>query len=256
MLKECGRQLGSQSESSRLAVSKTVVIEALCRGPSKWAFFWVKVLQKPLHKQSCKKVATPYYGDTLNTSPMKIGYARVSTDDQTLDLQLDALRQAGAETIYQEQASGKSASRPELEACLKALRKGDTLSVWRLDRLGRNLADLVAIVTDLEARGVAFESITEQIATGSSSGKLVFHLFAALAEFERNLIRERTNAGLKAARKRGRVGGRPKKLSEAEKAMVKTLLADPKNEVAAIARQFGVSRSTIYRAGLASRPLA
>ena len=102
-------------------------------------------------------------------------------------------------------------------------------------------------MTDLEARGVAFESITEQIATGSSSGKLVFHLFAALAEFERNLIRERTNAGLKAARKRGRVGGRPKKLSEAEKAMVKTLLADPKNEVAAIARQFGVSRSTIYR---------
>ena len=178
---------------------------------------------------------------------MKIGYARVSTDDQTLDLQIDALRQAGAETVYQEHASGKSASRPELDACLKALRKGDTLSVWRLDRLGRNLADLVAIVTDLEARGVAFESITEQIATGSSSGKLVFHLFAALAEFERNLIRERTNAGLKAARKRGRVGGRPKKLSEAEKAMVKTLLADPKNEVAAIARQFGVSRSTIYR---------
>ena len=178
---------------------------------------------------------------------MKIGYARVSTDDQTLDLQIDALRQAGAETVYQEHASGKTANRPELDACLKALRKGDTLSVWRLDRLGRNLADLVAIVTDLEARGVAFESVTEQIATGSSSGKLVFHLFAALAEFERNLIRERTNAGLKAARKRGRVGGRPKKLSEAEKAMVKTLLADPQNEVTAIAKQFGVSRSTIYR---------
>jgi DNA invertase Pin-like site-specific DNA recombinase len=178
---------------------------------------------------------------------MKIGYARVSTDDQTLDLQLDALHQVGAETVYQEHASGKSASRPELEGALKALRKGDTLSVWRLDRLGRNLADLVAIVTDLEARGIGFESVTEQIATGSSSGKLVFHLFAALAEFERSLIRERTNAGLKAARKRGRVGGRPKKLSPSERAMVKTLLEDPKTEVSAVARQFGVSRSTIYR---------
>ena len=178
---------------------------------------------------------------------MKIGYARVSTDDQTLDLQLDALRQAGAETIYQEQASGKTASRPELEACLKSLRHGDTLSVWRLDRLGRNLGDLVAIVTDLEARGISFESTTEQIATGSPSGKLVFHLFAALAEFERNLIRERTNAGLKAARKRGRVGGRPKKLTDTEKAMVKTLLQDPATEVTAIAKRFSVSRSTIYR---------
>jgi DNA invertase Pin-like site-specific DNA recombinase len=178
---------------------------------------------------------------------MKIGYARVSTEDQTLDLQLDALHQAGAESVYQEHASGKTAARPELEAALKALRKGDTLSVWRLDRLGRNLADLIAIVTGLEARGVGFESVTEQISTGSSSGKLVFHLFAALAEFERNLIRERTNAGLKAARKRGRFGGRPKKLSLDEVAMVKRLVADPQANVTAIAKQFGVARSTIYR---------
>jgi DNA invertase Pin-like site-specific DNA recombinase len=178
---------------------------------------------------------------------MKIGYARVSTDDQTLDLQLDALRQAGAEEIYQEHASGKSANRPELEACLKALRKGDTLSVWRLDRLGRNLADLVRIVTELESRGIAFESTTEQIATGSSSGKLVFHLFAALAEFERNLIRERTNAGLKAARQRGRVGGRPAKLKGKDLAMAKSLMADRSNDVSDIAKRFGVHRSTLYR---------
>ena len=178
---------------------------------------------------------------------MKLGYARVSTEDQTLDLQLDALRQAGAETIYQEQASGKSASRPELEACLKALRSGDTLAVWRLDRLGRNLGDLVAIVTDLGARGVAFESVTEQIATGSPSGKLVFHLFAALAEFERNLIRERTNAGLQAARKRGRVGGRPAKLTGKDLAMAKALMADRSNDVGDIAQRFGVHRSTLYR---------
>lgn len=178
---------------------------------------------------------------------MKIGYAHVSTDEQTLDLQTDALRQAGAETVYQGHASGKSANRPELDACLKALRKGDTLSVWHLDRLGRNLGDLVTIVSSLDARGVAFESVTEQIATGSFSGKLVFHLFAALADFDRNLIRERTHGGLEAARKRGRVGGRPKNLSEAEKGIVKTLLADPNNEVTAIAKQFGVSRSTIYR---------
>lgn len=178
---------------------------------------------------------------------MKIGYARVSTDDQTLDLQLDAMKLAGCEAVYQEQASGKTATRPELEACLKALRTGDTLAVWRLDRLGRNLADLIGIVTNLEARGIGFESITEQINTASTSGKLVFHLFAALAEFERNLIRERTNAGLKAARKRGRVGGRPEKLSAGEKEMVKTLLADPSTNVSEVAKRFGVSRATVYR---------
>ena len=184
---------------------------------------------------------------------MKIGYARVSTDDQTLDLQLDALRQGGAEAVYHEQASGKAANRPELEACLKALRPGDILSVWRLDRLGRNLAHLLAVVTDLEARGIGFESITEQIVTTSPSGKLVFHLFAALAEFERNLIRERTNAGLKAARKRGRVGGRPKKLSASEKEVVKRLVGDGETPVVDIAKQFNVSRATIYRASMVQK---
>jgi DNA invertase Pin-like site-specific DNA recombinase len=178
---------------------------------------------------------------------MKIGYARVSTDDQVLDLQLDALRGQGVETIYQEHASGKSQARPELANCLKAVREGDTIVVWRLDRLGRNLGDLVQIVGSLEARGVGFESLTEQINTNSPTGKLVFHLFASLAEFERNLIRERTQAGLKAARARGRRGGRPKKLTDKEKAMAKTLMADPSNDVTEVAKQFGVHRSTLYR---------
>lgn len=121
----------------------------------------------------------------------RIGYARVSTDDQNLDLQRDALNKASCKTIYEETASGKSAHRPQLENCLKALRSGDTLVVWRLDRLGRSLSDLVKIITDLEQQGIAFENITERIETGSATGKLVFHVFAALAEFERNLIRER-----------------------------------------------------------------
>jgi len=139
----------------------------------------------------------------------RIGYARVSTDDQNLDLQRDALRQAGCSTIYEEAASGKNAVRPELEQCRKALRAGDTLVVWRLDRLGRSLPDLVQIVADLEQRGVHFESLTEKIETGSAAGKLQFHVFAALAEFERGLIRERTRAGLDAARARGRAAGNP-----------------------------------------------
>lgn len=178
---------------------------------------------------------------------MRIAYARVSTEDQTLDLQIDALKKDGCETIYQEHASGKSAARPELENCLKALREGDSLVVWRLDRLGRNLADLVRIVTDLEGRGVGFVSLTEQINTTSPSGKLVFHLFASLAEFERNLIKERTQAGLKAARARGRVGGRPGKLTGKDLAMAKALMSDRSNDVGDIAKRFGVHRSTLYR---------
>ena len=127
---------------------------------------------------------------------MRIGYARVSTDDQTLDLQRDALKRAKCRQIYEEHASGKTTIRPELEACLKSLRKGDTLVVWRLDRLGRSLGDLINLTTELRSRGVDFESLTEKIETGSSAGKLIFHVFASLAEFERNLIRERTMAGL------------------------------------------------------------
>ncbi len=144
---------------------------------------------------------------------MRIGYARVSTDDQTLDLQRDAPKRAKCREVYEEQASGKNTARPQLEACLKSLREGDTLVVWRLDRLGRSLADLVRIIANCEQRKIQFESLTERIETRSTTGRLVFHVFAALAEFERNLIQERTLAGLKAARARGRKGGRPAKLS-------------------------------------------
>jgi DNA invertase Pin-like site-specific DNA recombinase len=178
---------------------------------------------------------------------MKIGYARVSTDDQILDLQLDALRGQGIETIYQENASGKNTDRHELENCLKALREGDTLTVWRLDRLGRNLADLVRIVNDLKARGVGFASLTESIDTTTTAGTLVFHLFASLAEFERNLIRERTMAGLKAARARGKSSGRPSKLTGKNLALAKSLMSNRSNKVDDIAERFGVSRSTLYR---------
>ena len=179
----------------------------------------------------------------------RIGYARVSTDDQNLDLQHDALRKAGIadDRLYSDTASGKDADRKELLACLKALREGDTLVVWRLDRLGRSLPDLVRIVGELEQRGVSFESLTEKIETGSAAGKLVFHVFAALAEFERNLIRERTRAGLVAARARGRAGGRKPKLSEAQIKEINEMVDAQKLPIGRIAELYGVSRTTIYK---------
>ena len=177
----------------------------------------------------------------------RIGYARVSTDDQHLDLQRDALQQAGCGVIYEEAASGKSAARPELEQCRKALRAGDTLVVWRLDRLGRSLPDLVQIVAELEQRGISFESLTEIIETSSAAGKLQFHVFAALAEFERGLIRERTLAGLAAARARGRAGGRKPKLDDKQVREIKALLRMPDIKVAEVARLYGVSRTTLYK---------
>lgn len=177
---------------------------------------------------------------------MKIGYARVSTDDQTLDLQLDALKRVGCREVYREHASGKTAARPELEACIKALREGDTLFVWRLDRLGRNLADLVRVVSELDERQIGFASVTESIDTTSPSGRLIFHIFASLAEFERNLIRERTMAGLKAARARGRKGGRRPSLTVKDIKTVRALLKTRELTVVEIAERFGVARSTIY----------
>lgn len=177
----------------------------------------------------------------------RIGYARVSTDDQNLDLQRDALSRAGCSSIYEETASGKSFARIELDHCLRALRAGDTLVVWRLDRLGRSLPDLVKIVAELEHRGVGFESLQEKIETASASGKLVFHVFAALAEFERNLIRERTRAGLAAARARGRKGGRKPALDAKQIREIKALLRDPAIQVGDVAKRYGVSRSTIYK---------
>jgi DNA invertase Pin-like site-specific DNA recombinase len=178
---------------------------------------------------------------------MRIGYARVSTEDQTLDLQRDALKRAKCRQVYEELATGKNTGSPQLEACLKGLRECDTLVVWRLDRLGRNLADLVGHVTQFEQRKINFESLTEKIETVSPAGRLIFHVFAALAEFERNLIRERTVAGLKAARARGRNGGRPAKLSAKEIKTIHALLKTADIPVAEIAARFGVARSTLYR---------
>ena len=178
---------------------------------------------------------------------MRIGYARVSTDDQTLDLQCDALKKAKCRQTYEEHASGKNTARPQLEACLKSLREGDTLIVWRLDRLGRSLGDLIRLTQNLQARGIAFASLTERIDTRSPTGQLVFHMFGALAEFERNLIRERTMAGLKAARARGRKGGRPRKLSLKDLKTVRALLKSGDIPVSTVAEQFRVARSTLYR---------
>jgi DNA invertase Pin-like site-specific DNA recombinase len=185
-----------------------------------------------------------------------IGYARVSTDDQNLDLQLDTLRAAGAECIYQEYASGKSAKaadRPELDHCLKALRPGDTLVVWRLDRLGRSLSDIIALVAALESKAVGFKSLTECIDAAGPAGVLVLHIFGALAQFERCLIRERTKAGLAAARARGRIGGRPKAMSATDAKAAVALLNTPGVPVRDICARFGVSRSTLYAYRLATK---
>lgn len=182
-----------------------------------------------------------------------IGYARVSTIEQTLDLQRDALLAAEAAIIYEDKASGKTADRPELTHCLKALRGGDTLVVWRLDRLGRNLQDLIHIGGELEARGVKFKSLKEAIDTSGPAGKLIFHMFGALAEFERELLRERTLAGLAAARARGRVGGRPPILDLKQRKAALAMMRDREMSISEIARQFGVSRSMLYSLEAASK---
>lgn len=176
---------------------------------------------------------------------MKIGYARVSTDDQKMDLQRDALTAAGCEKVFTDTASGAKAERPGLADALAFARKGDSLVVWRLDRLGRSLPELVKIVGELEAAGVGFESTTERIETSTATGRLVFHLFAALAEFERRLIVERTMAGLAAARARGRKGGRPG--LPAEKIAAIHALADSGRGPAEICKALGIGRSTFYK---------
>ena len=177
---------------------------------------------------------------------MLIGYARVSTDDQHLDLQRDALQKAGCERVFEDTASGAKAERVGLAALLAVLRTGDTVVIWRLDRLGRSLKDLIALVEQLDALGVGLRSVQENIDTASIGGRLVFHLFGALAEFERNLIRERTRAGLTAARSRGRQGGRKKRLDPAKREVAMQLYHERKHTVEEICRMMGVGRSTLY----------
>jgi DNA invertase Pin-like site-specific DNA recombinase len=180
---------------------------------------------------------------------MRIGYARVSTELQHTDLQIDALKTAGCEKIYTEKASGAQRDRPELKAALEYMRDdgGDVLVVWKLDRLARSLRQLIETVEDLERRGIGFESLTERINTTSASGRLTFHIFGAMAEFERSINRERTRAALAASRARGRKGGRPPSLSGKDLAHAKALLADPDITVEEVAKRLSVAASTLYR---------
>ena len=180
---------------------------------------------------------------------MKFGYARVSTGDQNIDLQIDQLQEAGCEKIFQEIASGAKTERQELARLLEHVREGDVIVIWKLDRLGRSLKHLVELVSQLTERGIGLKSLNDPIDTTSSQGKLIFNIFASLAEFERDLIVERTQAGLKAARARGRNGGRPKGLSmDAKlKAMAaETLYKEGKLSVNEIASNLGISKTTLY----------
>lgn len=180
-------------------------------------------------------------------APTLIGYARVSTEDQNAQLQIDALKVAGCKRVFTDKASGSLASRPQLDRMLDHLREGDVVVVWRLDRLGRSLKNLIALVEDLAERGVGFRSLSESIDTTTANGKLFFGIMGALAEFERDLIRERTMAGLAAARARGRVGGRPPKMTEDKVRVAREMYASREYTVEAIAKTLGVSRKTIYR---------
>jgi DNA invertase Pin-like site-specific DNA recombinase len=181
---------------------------------------------------------------------MKIGYARVSTRDQSLDLQTDALTAAGCELLFSEHLTGANRERPELNKLLAQLRKGDVLVVWKLDRLGRSLSDLVALVNEIQEKGAGLQSLQDHIDTTTPQGKFTFHLFAAIAEFEREITRERTRAGLASARARGKLGGRPKGLSKAaeEKAKIAQLLHKQGDlSIDAICTHLAISKMTLYR---------
>jgi len=181
---------------------------------------------------------------------MDVGYARVSTLEQNLDLQKDALTKAGCERIFTDRISGAKSARPGLTDALAFVRKGDVLVVWKLDRLGRSLQQLIETVNGLAARGIEFRSLTEQIDTTTPGGKLIFHIFGSLAEFERDLIRERTRAGLTAARARGRIGGRPRAEGlndERKMALAHSLYNDKNNTIDTICKTLKVSRATLYR---------
>lgn len=184
---------------------------------------------------------------------MLIGYARVSTDDQNLHLQHDALKNAGCGRIFDDQITGSKIQRPGLEAALEFAREGDVFVVWRLDRLSRSLKHLIEMVALLDSKKIGLKSLQESIDTSSSSGKLIFHIFGALAEFERNLIRERTHAGLQAARARGKNGGRPKKLSSDKVKLAVQLYESKMHSINKICELVGISKPTLYKY-LASNP--
>lgn len=178
---------------------------------------------------------------------MLVGYARVSTRDQNHALQVESLKAAGCDRVFMEKASGASRDRPELRAALDYIRGGDTLVVWKLDRLARSVRQLVETAEDLAKREIGLKVITQQIDTTSPGGRLVFHMFAAVAEFERELMLERTHAGLASARAANRRGGRPRALNEAQIRRAKAMLADPMITVDEVAQQLGTTTSTLYR---------
>jgi DNA invertase Pin-like site-specific DNA recombinase len=178
---------------------------------------------------------------------MLVGYARVSTPDQNLDLQHDALQQAGCDRIFTDVASGMQTERPGLAETLAFLRTGDSLVVWKLDRLGRSLKDLIANVTALQTRQIGLRSLQENIDTATSGGKLIFHVFGALAEFERDLLRDRTQAGLQAARARGHRGGRPKVMDARKAALAQSLYRDRQYTPREICTTLKISKTTLYR---------
>ena len=200
-------------------------------------------------RPAAKKVTRARSSDAgdITSKPMLIGYARVSTVDQNLALQRDALTEAGCQKIYTEQMSGAVTERPALHDALEFARSGDTLIVWKLDRLARSIKQLIETVENLRIRGIGFRSLTEALDTTTAQGRLVFYMFGALAEFERSLIRERTQAGLAAARRAGRTGGRPLKLTEDDLEVARALLANPDIGVTQIAHRLGVSPATLYR---------
>jgi DNA invertase Pin-like site-specific DNA recombinase len=185
---------------------------------------------------------------------MRIGYARLSEEDQTLPLQRKALQAAGCERVYEERARGQTTQRPQRDACLQALRAGDTLVVWRLDRLGRSLSDLIRLSAELQARGIHLESLSEGLCAGSPTGQVLGRVFGLLAEFERHLSRERAAVGLKALRAYGRLDGRPRKLPPEALQTARALRAAGQEPMRAIAARFGVAPSTLYR-NLAEPPM-
>lgn len=229
-------RLGKTGRS--LSISKTNVFATLS---------YLLIINVPTHLKTLSQNRLLTCENVDEFRDMIIGYSRVSTDEQDTALQRDALSAIGCDKIFEEVISSGKASRPQFQAALEYARSGDTIAVWRLDRLSRSLAELISTVQDLDERGVGLRSLTETIDTGTAGGKLIFHIFGALAEFERGVIRERTQEGLRAARRRGRIGGRPSALSASDMAMAKTLLADTEVPVAAIARRLCISPATLYR---------
>lgn len=180
-------------------------------------------------------------------NPTLIGYARVSTYEQNLDLQIEALKKAGCKKIYADKVSGVKAERIELNKLKESLRDGETIVVWKLDRMSRSLKDMIDLIKFFESKQVGFRSLTENIDTTTPSGKLIFHIFASMAEFERDLIRERTMAGLATARARGRKGGRPKSTTKNQEEMILKMYQDKTIEIKTITQAFNISKTKLYK---------